>query len=79
MHSPRLKCGSVGLNLTCCCRVVLLDLWWNPQIEQQVGPQAVGYPVLAQELPDPNESKCRLLIALIDSDRLRMSRSTKSR
>ncbi|GAA5825079.1 hypothetical protein JCM11251_006091 [Rhodosporidiobolus azoricus] len=30
-----LKCGAVGLNLTCCSRVLLLDLWWNPAIEQQ--------------------------------------------
>ncbi|SCV70542.1 BQ2448_1936 [Microbotryum intermedium] len=30
-----IKCGSVGLNLTCCSRVVLLDLWWNPAIENQ--------------------------------------------
>ncbi|SGZ31931.1 BQ5605_C042g12047 [Microbotryum silenes-dioicae] len=30
-----IKCGSVGLNLTCCSRVVLLDLWWNPAIEEQ--------------------------------------------
>lgn len=30
-----LKCGAVGLNLTVCSRVILLDLWWNPAIEQQ--------------------------------------------
>ncbi|EGU11306.1 DNA repair protein rad5 [Rhodotorula toruloides ATCC 204091] len=30
-----IKCGAVGLNLTCCSRVVLLDLWWNPAIEEQ--------------------------------------------
>ncbi|GAA6028669.1 hypothetical protein JCM8097_007339 [Rhodosporidiobolus ruineniae] len=30
-----LKCGAVGLNLTCCSRVILCDLWWNPAIEQQ--------------------------------------------
>lgn len=23
-----IKCGSVGLNLTACCRVILLDLWY---------------------------------------------------
>lgn len=28
-----IKAGSVGLNLTCCSRVILLDLWWNPAIE----------------------------------------------
>lgn len=30
-----LKAGSTGLNLTCCSRVILLDLWWNPAIEWQ--------------------------------------------
>ncbi|KAH8916054.1 P-loop containing nucleoside triphosphate hydrolase protein [Atractiella rhizophila] len=30
-----LKCGSVGLNLTAACRVILFDLWWNPAIEEQ--------------------------------------------
>ena len=30
-----LKCGSLGLNLTAASRVVLLDIWWNPQIEEQ--------------------------------------------
>ncbi|TPX30674.1 hypothetical protein SmJEL517_g05813 [Synchytrium microbalum] len=30
-----LGCGSVGLNLTCANRIVLLDLWWNPALEQQ--------------------------------------------
>ncbi|KDN37414.1 hypothetical protein K437DRAFT_259799 [Tilletiaria anomala UBC 951] len=29
------KAGSTGLNLTCCSRVLLMDLWWNPQIEEQ--------------------------------------------
>ncbi len=30
-----IKSGSVGLNLNVCSRVILLDLWWNPQIENQ--------------------------------------------
>ncbi|KAJ3204512.1 hypothetical protein HDU67_009457, partial [Dinochytrium kinnereticum] len=30
-----LKCGSLGLNLTCANHVVLLDLWWNPAVENQ--------------------------------------------
>ncbi|KAJ1982453.1 hypothetical protein H4R34_001712 [Dimargaris verticillata] len=30
-----IKCGSVGLNLCCANRVILLDLWWNPALEDQ--------------------------------------------
>ncbi|KAL8278389.1 hypothetical protein RQP46_009281 [Phenoliferia psychrophenolica] len=30
-----IKAGSVGLNLTACSRVILMDLWWNPAIESQ--------------------------------------------
>ncbi|GAA5933497.1 hypothetical protein JCM10213_001290 [Rhodosporidiobolus nylandii] len=29
-----IKCGAVGLNLTCCSRVILLDLWWNPAFDR---------------------------------------------
>lgn len=29
------RSGSTGLNLTCCNHVVLMDLWWNPQLEEQ--------------------------------------------
>ncbi|RUS26326.1 SNF2 family N-terminal domain-containing protein [Jimgerdemannia flammicorona] len=28
-----LKCGSLGLNLTCANNVILLDIWWNPAVE----------------------------------------------
>lgn len=27
--------GSLGLNLTCANRVVLMDVWWNPAVENQ--------------------------------------------
>jgi SNF2 family DNA or RNA helicase len=30
-----LKSGSVGLNLTSASRVIMLDMWWNPAIEEQ--------------------------------------------
>ncbi|KAH9941545.1 SNF2 family N-terminal domain-containing protein [Amylocystis lapponica] len=29
------KAGSTGLNLTCCSNVILVDLWWNPALEDQ--------------------------------------------
>ena len=30
-----LKCASLGLNLTCANRVIFMDVWWNPSIENQ--------------------------------------------
>lgn len=30
-----LKCGALGLNLTCASQVVLIDPWWNPMISEQ--------------------------------------------
>ncbi|KAI9098717.1 SNF2 family N-terminal domain-containing protein [Phlyctochytrium arcticum] len=30
-----LKCGSLGLNLIAANRVIMLDMWWNPAIEDQ--------------------------------------------
>jgi SNF2 family DNA or RNA helicase len=30
-----LRAGGVGLNLTCASQVVLMDLWWNPKVEDQ--------------------------------------------
>lgn len=30
-----LKAGSLGLNLTCASLVMLMDLWWNPAVEDQ--------------------------------------------
>ncbi|GAA6021740.1 hypothetical protein JCM11491_001399 [Sporobolomyces phaffii] len=35
--------GAVGLNLTMCSRVILLDLWWNPAIEAQAFDRAHRY------------------------------------
>ncbi|EJD52040.1 hypothetical protein AURDEDRAFT_98801 [Auricularia subglabra TFB-10046 SS5] len=29
------KAGGTGLNLTCCNRVILVDMWWNPALEDQ--------------------------------------------
>ncbi|KAI9203791.1 SNF2 family N-terminal domain-containing protein [Polychytrium aggregatum] len=30
-----LKCGSLGLNLTVANRVLMMDIWWNPALEDQ--------------------------------------------
>ncbi|KAL1921399.1 uncharacterized protein VTP21DRAFT_11115 [Calcarisporiella thermophila] len=30
-----MKCGSLGLNLCCANRVIIMDLWWNPALEHQ--------------------------------------------
>ncbi|KAJ3210536.1 hypothetical protein HDU82_007940 [Entophlyctis luteolus] len=30
-----LKCGSLGLNLTCANRVIIVDFWWNVAVENQ--------------------------------------------
>ena len=30
-----LKCGSLGLNLTVANHVVMMDVWWNPAVENQ--------------------------------------------
>ncbi|GAA5961333.1 hypothetical protein JCM3765_004377 [Sporobolomyces pararoseus] len=38
-----IKAGAVGLNLTMCSRVILLDLWWNPAIESQAFDRAHRY------------------------------------
>lgn len=32
-----LKCGGLGLNLTCATQVILMDPWWNPAMEDQAG------------------------------------------
>ncbi|KAF5348082.1 hypothetical protein D9758_010068 [Tetrapyrgos nigripes] len=34
------KAGSTGLNLTTCNNVILVDLWWNPALEDQAFDQA---------------------------------------
>ena len=33
-----LKAGGVGINLTAASRVFLLDMWWNPAVDEQVAP-----------------------------------------
>lgn len=47
------KAGSTGLNLTCCNHVVLMDLWWNPQIEEQAFDRAHRCVHADKSWPDP--------------------------
>lgn len=35
-----LKAGGTGLNLSAASRVILLDLWWNPAVEEQAAARA---------------------------------------
>ncbi|KAL5520694.1 hypothetical protein ACEPAF_2696 [Sanghuangporus sanghuang] len=37
------KAGSTGLNLTACNNVILVDLWWNPALEDQAFDRAHRY------------------------------------
>ncbi|KAG2134132.1 SNF2 family N-terminal domain-containing protein [Suillus clintonianus] len=37
------KAGSTGLNLTCCNNVILVDMWWNPALEDQAFDRAHRY------------------------------------
>ncbi|POW20300.1 hypothetical protein PSHT_03684 [Puccinia striiformis] len=55
-----LKCGSVGLNLTCCSRVILMDPWWNPSIETQAFDRAHRFGQ-REDVSGPN----RLLLVMI--------------
>ena len=41
-----LKAASVGLNLVCANHVILLDIWWNPTVEDQVGGTQCVHPKL---------------------------------
>jgi SNF2 family DNA or RNA helicase len=34
-HKTFLAYKAAGLNLTCCNNVILVDLWWNPALEDQ--------------------------------------------
>ncbi|TEB32621.1 hypothetical protein FA13DRAFT_1731108 [Coprinellus micaceus] len=37
------KAGSTGLNLTACNNVILIDMWWNPALEDQAFDRAHRY------------------------------------
>ncbi|KAH7101209.1 SNF2 family N-terminal domain-containing protein [Auriculariales sp. MPI-PUGE-AT-0066] len=60
-----LSTGGIGLNLTCCNRVILLDPWWNPAIEEQAFDRAhrLGQkkPVEIYKLTIPNTVEKRII------------------
>ena len=59
------KAGSTGLNLTCCNDVILVDLWWNPALEDQAFDRAhrLGQtrPVNIHKLSVPDTVEQRIL------------------
>ncbi|KAI8916989.1 SNF2 family N-terminal domain-containing protein, partial [Powellomyces hirtus] len=60
-----LKCGSLGLNLTCANRVVILDPWWNPTVESQAVDRVHRYgqhkPVQVHKITIPGTVEDRIL------------------
>lgn len=61
-----LKCGALGLNLTCCNIVCMMDLWWNPAIENQAIDRAHRYgqtkPVTVYKFTISNTIEDRILV-----------------
>ncbi|KAJ1964429.1 hypothetical protein IWQ62_002933, partial [Dispira parvispora] len=61
-----IKCGSVGLNLCCANHVILLDLWWNPALEDQATDRVhrIGQkkPVVVYRITIPNSIEDRILV-----------------
>ncbi|KAJ1656085.1 hypothetical protein IWQ61_004281 [Dispira simplex] len=61
-----IKCGSVGLNLCCANHVILLDLWWNPALEDQATDRVhrIGQkkPVVVYRITIPNSVEDRILV-----------------
>jgi len=59
------KAGSTGLNLTCCNNVILVDLWWNPALEDQAFDRAHRFgqkrDVNIYKLCVPNTVEARIL------------------
>ncbi|KAJ1981258.1 hypothetical protein H4R33_005281 [Dimargaris cristalligena] len=60
-----MKCGSVGLNLCCANHVILLDLWWNPALEDQATDRVhrIGQtkPVTVHRITIPDTIEDRIL------------------
>ncbi|PIN05671.1 Helicase-like transcription factor HLTF/DNA helicase RAD5, DEAD-box superfamily [Handroanthus impetiginosus] len=60
-----LKAGNLGLNMVAACRVILLDLWWNPTTEDQAVDRAhrIGQtrPVTVSRLTIKNTVEDRIL------------------
>jgi SNF2 family DNA or RNA helicase len=60
-----LRCGSLGLNLTCANHVILTDIWWNPALEDQAMDRAHRFgqkkPVTVHKLTVANSVEDRIL------------------
>ncbi|XP_051130364.1 helicase-like transcription factor CHR28 isoform X2 [Andrographis paniculata] len=60
-----LKAGNLGLNMVAACRIILLDLWWNPTTEDQAIDRAhrIGQtrPVTVSRLTIKNTVEDRIL------------------
>ena len=47
------KAAGMGLNVTCACRAIILDVWWNGAFEDQVRAiWQLPLPALAHCTPD---------------------------
>lgn len=57
------KAASLGLNLECACRVIILDVWWNGAYEDQAADRCHRLrqtrPVQACRCPLPTASRIR--------------------
>ncbi|KAH7101206.1 SNF2 family N-terminal domain-containing protein [Auriculariales sp. MPI-PUGE-AT-0066] len=87
-----LKAGGVGLNLTCCNRVILLDPWWNPAIEEQAFDRAHRFgqkkPVEIYKLTIPHtveeriielqEKKRELAMAALSGNKISATKLTRN-
>ncbi|KAI9472360.1 MAG: SNF2 family N-terminal domain-containing protein [Benjaminiella poitrasii] len=85
-----LKCGSLGLNLTTANRVILMDIWWNPAVEEQAIDRVyrIGQrlPVYVTRLLIDNsielkilalqQKKAQLMIGALGDDRMPSSSSS---
>ncbi|KIM55515.1 hypothetical protein SCLCIDRAFT_1221074 [Scleroderma citrinum Foug A] len=76
------KAGSTGLNLTACNNVILVDMWWNPALEDQAYNRAhrLGHVnIYKLTIPETVETwilqlqntKCQLAAVALSSDKMK--------